>query len=72
MNTTERLFRVEWGTITAGFIVRDGYIVVAAPVLKRLLGSTVFIALDYFERRGAAVEELRYTHELHRTLPVLQ
>ncbi len=62
MTADERLVRVESRYFVAGFVVRDGYVVKAAPILRYMIGWATSRAVGYVEGKG-------WTHDLLGRLP---
>ncbi len=56
---TEQLWRVETKRYVAGFVLRDGKIIEAAPILKKqLMGRCLDVALTTLSNRGCKVERV--------------
>lgn len=54
----ERLYRLLMGGVTFGLVVRFGRVVRTAPVASWTTGRDWEEVRDYFQRRGATIEEV--------------
>lgn len=54
----ERLYRVEARHFVAGFVMRDGHVVSAAPILRWTIGKPPGELRRYFQRKGWRVHHV--------------
>lgn len=60
MNHGEYLLRITYRGMCFGVDATDGVVTGAAPVAKWMVGKTATWAVDYWHRRGAKVQWMRW------------